>query len=154
KVAGQLIAGSTLGRVDAGLVISFSKEDAIIFEVRECTSRTIDRMDDFGLAILQLDKQRYWNRDWLVVTEVVQAEWGTLIISGSRSARIDMKAQGTFAPAGLSLADPHARFAITNEQDVACRFIAEHGLTPLYRAGGIERKLLSTRFSSSTREGR
>jgi hypothetical protein len=78
----------------------------------------------------------------VVVTEVVRADYATIIISAGRSAQIDLRATGKITPGGLRLADPEARFQPASYRDIAYKFIAETEVTPLYRANGIKRSLL------------
>ncbi len=152
KIAGQVVVGSSLGKVDAGLIVKFSKENVIVFEASGCTSIAIDDINSLGSAIMALYNAGHWSPDWVVVTELVRARCATIIISGDKSAQIDLKANGKLTPAGYSLADPNARFAAKNVRDVVFKFIAENGLTPLYRASGIKRNLLmGPRFSPADR---
>jgi hypothetical protein len=142
KAAGRLVLGSSLARADAGLIVKFSKENAIVFEAFGCTSTAIDDLEPFTKSIAELSVSPDWSRSWAVVTEVVRADHATIIISAGTSGQIDLKATGKIAPGGLRLADPDARFQPASSRDIAYKFIAEAGLTPLYRATGIKRSLL------------
>lgn len=142
KAAGRLVLGSSLAKADAGLVVKFTKENAIVFEASHCASTAIEDLEALVKSIVKLSAARHWNPDWVVVTEVMQAKYATIIISAGRSAQIDLKATGKITPGGLRLADPEARFQAASYRDIAYKFIAEDGLTPLYRATGINQSLL------------
>jgi hypothetical protein len=149
KVAGRVVVGSSLAKADAGLVVKFSKENAIVFEATGCTGTAIDDIDGLGKSIVTLSAAGKWDPNWLVVTEVVRANCATIIVSTSRDAQIDLKVSGKITPGALRLADPSARLVAENYRDIGFKFIAESGLTPLYRANGIKRGLLGGRSLSS-----
>lgn len=143
KAAGRVVLGSSLAKAEAGLVVKFSKENAIVFEASGCTSNAIDDLEALTKSIAELSAAGDWNPEWVVVTEVVQAAFATIIISAGTSAQLDLRASGKIAPAGLRLVDPEARFQPASSRDIAYKFIAEAGLTPLYRAKGIKRNQLA-----------
>lgn len=153
KVAGRIAPGSSLGRAEAGMIVKFSQENAVVFEASGCTGSAIEDLVTLGSRVLALSRARPddWNDDWVVVTEVVRARCATVLISGDRSAQIDLKANGALAPAGIALADPNARLAAKEFRDIAFRCIAETDLTPLYRAFAIKRGFFGRRVVSGSR---
>ncbi len=62
KIAGQVVVGSSLGKVDAGLIVKFSKENVIVFEASGCTSIAIDDINSLGSAIMALYNAGHWRR--------------------------------------------------------------------------------------------
>jgi hypothetical protein len=142
KLAGQLMAGTTLGDTEAGIVVKFNRADAIVFEASCCSCTTIADVGDFGRAVEKRYVARDWDPGWLVVTELVKAKGATIIISGSQSAQIDLKASGVIQQGGIRLSDIDAKFEAKHTVDIGFKIIAASGLTPLYRASGIKRSWL------------
>jgi hypothetical protein len=142
KAAGRVFPGSSLAKAEAGLVVKFSRENAIVFEASDCKSSAIDDLEALTKSVAELSAARDWEPEWVVVTEVVRAAFATIIISSGTAAQIDLRATGKIAPVGLRLADPEARFQAASSRDIGYKFIAEAGLTPLYRAKGIKRSQL------------
>jgi hypothetical protein len=147
KLAGQIFAGSTLAKAEAGLVVRFSRADAIVFEASGCKSIFIADLEQLGRAIRKLHSAGEWDRNVIIVTELIEAASVTVMISASHIAQVDLKANGDVRQGGISLSDLNAKLEAKHTVDVGFKIIASKGLTPLYRAGGIKRTWLGdTRF--------
>jgi len=108
-----------------------------------------------GRAIEKLYAADIWDRRWLVVTEIISADAATVIISGSRTAQADLKANGAIKQGSTKLSDVDAKFEAKSTVDIGFKIIAGTGLTPLYRAAGIKRSWIGAgKFQprSSTKE--
>ena len=138
KFAGQLLPGSALANGEAGLLVKFNRENAILFEASGCTGKMIADVASLGRAIEKLYAANAWERSWLVVTEIVSAAAATVIISGSRTAQADLKANGSIKQGSTKLSDVEAKFEAKNTVDIGFKIIASSSLTPLYRAAGVK----------------
>jgi hypothetical protein len=141
KLAGQITADTTLGEAEAGLIVKFERENAIIFEASGCRSTMIADIHQLGDAIKALYRARQWNRNMMVVTEVVQAAAVTILISSGAGGRIDFKAKGAINPGGVRLSRLSSAFEEKHSSNVGFKVIGNSGLTPLYRASGIKRRI-------------
>jgi hypothetical protein len=114
----------------AGAAIRFGRGGAVFFSANGCRSR---RLDD-GLALrqrlLELNDRGLWNKDWVVVTEVVEAASATILVSSGLDASIELKAKGKVA----TVADLSAGVTAVNASGVQARIVAERRLTPLFHA--------------------
>jgi hypothetical protein len=142
KAAGQLNTQfKALGEAEAGALVEFSEEDAIVMQNRGVTLNRIEDQPALMADMLRLlavaDDSKRWNRDWVVISEVAQVESATIVISVSGSSRIELKASGAVAP--TSLADASANLTVASESQVSTKIIAESGLTPLYRGLRVKR---------------
>jgi hypothetical protein len=142
KAAGSLDGRfKALTSADAGALVEFSNDKAILMQLKNVTSQRIANQANLRRALLSAvvaaDDQKRWQRDWVVVTDVVNAGSATIVISGGSSSRLELKASASVAPA--SLADATARLTTVIADQVSTKIVAESGLTPLYRALRVKR---------------
>jgi len=146
KASGVLAPqSSVLGEVDAGITVEFSKENAILFKANETLSPSIKDQITLGKEILKRFKDGKWDKDWAVITELVVAKSGTILISSSSSGKIELKAKGKVEAAKLDIADAGLGFELSFSKDLATKIIAQESITPLFKASKIKGRLLQPR---------
>jgi hypothetical protein len=140
KAAGTAPAlGSVLTQAEAGITLEFKKSKSTAYQAVGCVAPMIDDQVALGKTILELFQQGKWNKDWVVVTELVQAKSGTVLISNSSSSKIELSAKGTLtggAPTGI--ADVSAQLQLAFSKDMMTSLISQNGLTPLFKAKAIK----------------
>lgn len=120
-------------KVKAAARFDFHKRDAVVFRAVDCYE---DRMKDqrrVKQAILQIYKLGGWPEDAVLITDVVRASAATVIIGGSEKASITLKGSGEANASGHLDIAASASVAASVEKDIASRFLAAKGVTPLYR---------------------
>lgn len=143
KAAGTVAPqGSVLSEADAGLIVEFTKENAILFKVNGTTSPSIKDQVKLGNQILERYKNGNWNKEWVVITELVKAESGTIIISSSSKGRIELKASGDIDAGKIDIADAELGLEMAFSRDLSTKILAENSLTPLFRASKVKGRLL------------
>lgn len=137
KAAGSIDGRfKALTQAEAGALVEFSDDDAVLMELKGVTSLRI--ADQASLkrsllaAVVAADDQLRWDRDWIVVTDLVRAATATILISGGSSSRVEFRATANITPANL--ADVSAGLSAASSENVSTRIVAEQGLVPLYRA--------------------
>ncbi len=136
--------GSILGEVDAGITVEFSKENAILFKANGTTSPSIKDQIKLGDEIIKLFKSGQWNKNWVVVTELVNAESATILISNSSSGKIELKAKSGIKTANLDIADADLAFELKFFKDLSTRIIAQESLTPLFKISKLKGRLFKS----------
>ena len=143
KAAGSLDERfKAVGTADAGALVQFSREDAVVVELRGVRShRFVDlRVVKEALldAVVAADDQARWDRDWMVVTEVVVAETATVLrVELVACAGGAAREEGSVTPHGL--ADAELESTPADRRDVGALVVAERGLTPFYKALRVRR---------------
>lgn len=132
------IEGSTLGEIDAGITVKFSKEKAIFFKANGTTSPNIKNQIKLGEEVIELFKSGRWNKDWAVVTELVNVESATVLISNSSDGKIELKAKSKVAAVSLDIADANLGLEIKFFKDLSTRIVAQESLTPLFKASKVK----------------
>ncbi|MCW5802109.1 MAG: hypothetical protein KIT31_06960 [Deltaproteobacteria bacterium] len=115
---------------DAEIRLGFLRESAVYLRLRRCFVRQLEGLDGIGAQILAWSKVGKWDRDDVVVTEVVEADDATILVSGGHGASATLRL-GSDASAKTSISG-----------SFALRSLGEHGLTPLFKARGVKRRLL------------
>ena len=130
--------GSALGNMDAGITVEFSKENAILFKANGTTSPSIKNQIALGAEIIKRFQTGKWDKDWAVVTEVVNAKSGTILISSSRNGKIELKATAKVDTAMLDIADTKLGLEMKFSKDLSTKIIAQEGLTPLFKVSTVK----------------
>ena len=136
----------------AKVSVVFARANAVVFLATGCKTVSIERHDILGRTILERFKAGSWDKDYVVITELVTASSATILISATDSAQVDLDSKATVAATGLSLADVNAGFTIRSSSGVATQILAASEITPLFRASAIRRHIFSSP-SFDTRSG-
>lgn len=143
KAAGSASpSGSTLTQADAGVTVEFSKENAILFKAKGTLNNTIKNQIKLGDQILELYKEGKWDKDYVVITELVEAKSSTIMISSEKTGKIELKANGQAGNNAIDIADASLGFSTTFSKGLSTEIIAESGLTPLFKASKVKSRFL------------
>lgn len=135
--------GSVLGQVDAGITVEFSKENAILFKANGTTSPSIKDQIKLGEEIINLYKAGKWDKDWAVITELVDADSATILISSSAKGKVELKAKGDVEAAKIDIADTELGFELSFSKDLSTKIVAEQSLTPLFKASKVKSRIFA-----------
>ena len=130
---------------DAGITIRFGRQNAVVFHAAGCKSDQIDNLTDVAREIEWRYGRDEWPAEQFVVTEVVHADTATIIISSGSGATIELRANADVQFANLSLANSQAGLEVSHSSKVGFSTVATDGLTPLFRACGMKRRLFGRR---------
>lgn len=139
KLSGSAkLPNSNLMEVDAGFSIDFKGKNATLFKLKGTLSPQISDKIALGEEVVKRYKKGDWNKDWVIVTELVQAESSTIIVSNSKDSKIELKANADLGTDKVEITDASAQFSIAFDRDVSLKFITEENLTPLFKAMGVK----------------
>ena len=134
KLSGQTAPeGSTLATADAGIIVNFSKESAVVFSAKDVKYPSIEDQIKLERDIIRLYKAKKWDRDWCIITELAKAEGATIIISNSSNSKIELKANAKIAATKIDIADAAFNFSTQFSKDVNTAIISQEELTPLFK---------------------
>lgn len=151
KAAGETDeAFKSVAAAKAGARVEFSGAHAVVMRTKNARVNTIADIAKLETDLLAAVQRTIgpdgeavppvWQRDWVVITEVVDAEAATIIMSTERDATIEIEASGTIGPDGL--VDVDAGFGHESTQSIGIKEIAKRGMTPLHRAIRVRRQFL------------
>ena len=138
KAAGKAAPmGSTLTKLDAGLIIKFKKAAGIYFETFNAYINLIEDQIALEEEVLERFYQNKWDPRLVIITEIVNAERAVIFISKSKKSKIELKANGAFKMGTLNIADAEADFQVISAKFMDTRTFATKGITPLFRVKGL-----------------
>lgn len=142
KAAGDTPAlGSVIAQASAGITVKFGRSEAVAFRATGCRSAQIRNRADIEREILTRYQDGAWAKDQVIIMEVVSATSATILISNGSNARIELLAKGNVGAQGLDLASVDANFQVVQESNIATRILASEGLTPLFKAVAVRKRL-------------
>ena len=107
KLAGNAVppSASTLTKADAGIVVTFSKKNAVVFKIKGFSTSQITNLAEIEEKILNLKKNGKWKKGYVLISEVIEAKSASIIISKSKTASLEVKAAVNVGPKDLDIAN-------------------------------------------------
>ncbi len=133
--------GSVLTNLDAGIIVEFSKENSTLFKANNTTSPSIKDTIKLGEQVLKLYREGKWNKNWVIVTELVEAENATVIISNNSNSKIELKANANIDAPTFDIADAEFKFSTQFSKGLETKIISAEGLTPLFKVMGMKTRI-------------
>lgn len=145
SLAGESAQGfQAITEVDAGARIEFSRENAFVFSAPSCLEHEIADKSGMKREILrQLEEGGLnWEKNYTVVTDLVEAPSATIIISGSSESAIELRAKADVGREWFTLGGISADVEEAYSRDVQTKVIAAQGITPLFLSLRPKKSLL------------
>jgi hypothetical protein len=141
RASGGVSVGTPGSLAEGSMEIEFGQEGAFLFEADHCLIDEIEDKVTLGRTILNLYQNDAWDGNWVVVHSLVTAQNTTIFVANSRNARLELSAK---VPLSLgNLANPSAGLTIRAQSGDVTRFVAEKGLTPMFKLSNIDRSILA-----------
>lgn len=136
----------------AGVEIKFFSRRAVFFNAAGCSYTMIADKVELGRQVMERFKAGEWQREWAVVTDLVEAKSTTVIVSGGDEAMILMEATGDIA--NINLADASIGLDVKMASNIGYQVVAKNGLMPLLGLCKIQSAFLwwGDRFKPLSRE--
>lgn len=130
----QIPGLSQIADFSFGAEVKFGKEGAVVFSAKDARVQRIDNVVGVGKKILDLFYRGLWEKEWILVTEVVKAARATILISSSSNSSLVLKTKANAS----DIADLSANVRAVFSTGAQIRVLAEAGLTPLFRAVRVD----------------
>lgn len=145
------IQGAALAK--ATLDIKFSGKNIVYFNAIGCTNTRLANKAKLGEALKQKLSNGDWNKDYCVVTDLVEADKAIIAISKSSNSGISFEAESPLLQK-INLSDASIKLDLKMEKDIGYRVPAEEGLTLLIGLCKIESHFLSKKRTFEPRIAR
>lgn len=130
-----------LGKGGMVLDVNFSAEKAILLKVEGTKIMTIANQlnlaEEIERRFNKPERGDTWEKNWVVVTEVIEGKEGTIIVSEGKEGQLSLKAQGEVEPANFHLASAAAKFDTVYQHSIGTTAIGREGISPLFKLKGI-----------------
>jgi hypothetical protein len=127
------VSFSAAGTVNVGgivntkpsLKIDFKSESAVFFNAAGCKHHMIDDKNALADAIMALYNggKGQWKREWVVVTDYIEAGSATIVVSGDSSASIELEA--TADVPRIDLGDAKLALAIKSSTNIGYQLVKQ-----------------------------
>ena len=145
KISGDAqIPNSRLSLEDTGLVIEFENKASYLLKTGGTKVHFIENIAELGKKVNTLYTQKKWNRNWFIITQLIEAERATLLISKSRNSKIELKAKGSLDSISEDdLVSADVNFSVLTKKEMNTNIIGKEGpYFPLFKANGVRVKRL------------
>ena len=132
---------SKLKHADTGISVEFYKENAVYFKANNICLNAIKDTTILGNQILRLFRENRWNKNWAIITELIQADHCTVLISDHDDSKIELKANSPVSINTIDLAEADNRFSVEHTKGLNMSIISALHLTPLYKLMGMKSRI-------------
>jgi hypothetical protein len=138
KASGKAPAvGSAFTTADAGIRFEFKSERSIVFQTSKQKTHQLVNVGEIEQHVVKKYKDGNWDKDLLIISQLVEAGTATIIIANSSNAELELNAKAGIGTGQLKLTDASLGLSTVSEKGSTIKYIAESGLTPLYTLMGI-----------------
>ena len=128
-----------LGQADAGVVIEFNAGDAVVFKLKGFHTHQIMNLAEIQEAVVAKYKARKWDKEYIIVTEVIEADNATILISKNSGAKVELAATADVGGKELNIADASLGWEMKSERSMSTKVLAQSSITPLYLAMSVRK---------------
>lgn len=143
KLAGEFsTTAPTIPKASAGVVMEFGRKAAYVIKSEEVFEPRIANVDALEREILARVRNKTWDPDWVVISQIVRATKADILVSETSSSRVEITAKGD-ANVGdvVQLGSLDASFGITSQSGKVFNFLNARNVTPLFQLVGLKRRL-------------
>jgi len=141
KLAGESdVFTPHLPSASAGIGMRFRGEGVLFFQLGGVTNERVSDQITLARNLLQLAKNREWERDWVVVTEVIRAQAAVILVSDSDSGTAELTVDADISALGLKALTAGGAVSLMHSQSLDTKITGAGDLTPLFRAVRIKRR--------------
>jgi hypothetical protein len=128
--------------IDATLSLSFTHSAGFVLAHDAGTHSVFRDVDSVRRSVLNAARDGWWQKHWILVTEVIAAESATLAVATKRRSQIDLYANAAIPAdiAGVAIAKPSLGWTASGWRGSGYSSICQSG-TPLYHCLRLRRRL-------------
>lgn len=128
---------------DASTTVSvlFGRAHSVVFQALASRVTAIHDLAALTAALLPLVQSGKWQRDYAVITEVVQTGPCAVLVSSQANARADFRVRVSALAGPCTLAQAATNLGMLSTSGVAVKVLAPDGLTPMFRACALRSRL-------------
>jgi hypothetical protein len=135
----DLVSG--LVDAEARVTISFGREHGIAFRASGLRYWTMQDQPKMARNVAYLLKRGEWGRDWHIVTQVVEADSASILISQTASAEVELALGASAKVSGIDLLGVELKPRVVRQTEMSTIVVNEGGLVPLFKAKRVKRTL-------------
>ena len=139
KAAGETNpAFEHIGAAEAGIRIEFGSQGSFILQAPEVLESEVGDRLNLRRQLVDAFRKDVWDKNWFVITRVVQATSATVLISKSSNASLEFSAKANLSSAHAALGTADAGLTVKHERGDTFRMISGRDVTPLFQLSRIK----------------
>ena len=119
--------------------VTFSRRNGILLYLSGCRSSSFVDMSAFTRLLIERFQDGSWKKNWHVVTQAIEADSTTILISGTANSSAGFQLDGGRPRRQPTLSGD---VTVSRSKGLAISVVATPGLTPLFRLVRIRRRFL------------
>lgn len=129
------------GQVDAKakVTITFGRQHGIIFRASGLRYRAMQDQPQMARKVARLMERGEWNRDWYIVTQVIEADSASILISNTSTAEVELALAASVKAGAAELLGAEFRPRVIRQKEMSTLIVDEGGLVPLFKAKRVKR---------------
>jgi hypothetical protein len=141
-------------QIGGGLTVGFTRKNGILLRMERSQEQSLERLDSLRKEMLRLHETGEWERDWVVVTQVIHAGRMIVLISERRGASADLTAAMRIGAEPASVIEAEGKIELLGSSGMNLQETGEN-LTPLYKALRVKPgRIRKSRIKQINRRGR
>lgn len=139
KIAGQVNPSAPhIPQGDAGVVVTLGREASYIIRSDEVLEPRIRNMASVEREVMERFREKRWQKEWVIVSQVVQCTKADILITKSANATVEIRARGSVAAGStVNLGNVDAGFEIVHTSGAIFNFLNTRDSSPLFQLVGI-----------------
>lgn len=139
--------GNVITYAEVGFDVHFNRDNSVVFKLSGPRLYSIDFLAELAPVILEKYREGSWQKEWMIVTELIKADSGTIIIAASAGTSISLRLQASVNAGPIEITNPLLTFDSSANTEITGTYIMSN-ITPLYRCMGIKTSLFGTGFNT------
>jgi len=127
---------------EAGLLLIFKKDNGIDFKIQGLTYLNLKNKVEIAQFLEKLSLTNQWDPNYLIISETIQAEKSTILLSKKKNSEIEMKYDGVQDDKKLVIADFDLSGEVLRSQGLSLQFSTNTVTTPLYKLSRLKSAVL------------
>lgn len=125
----------------AGLKIQFGAEGAFVVQCPAIFEQSIADVMAVQNAILAAFESDQWDPDWVVIVRLIAAPTGTILISNSSSAQLELSADVDLTAGIVDIGKAEAGLSVRSQKGDMIKMIGAQDLTPFFQLGTLKKRI-------------
>ena len=118
--------------------LEFDKEGAFYFVINNCCTYRIKNMHSLEQQVLDLYAKKVWDKNWVIVTQIMQAEKGSFYISQSKKSSMTFAIEGDLKTQVIDFGDASANFSLSSQTGKILILKDGTNFTPMFKLAKLK----------------
>ena len=126
--------------------IKFENEKSILFEAKGAIIKRVEAGNLLRQRLITLFLENEWQLDLTIVTEIVEVEIATIIITNKANAEVVLRSDNEIPVTGTDLLTVNASLAVEDKSSTELCMVGVSKVVPLFRLSRLRKKLFQNKL--------